>query len=374
MRARACAAPGRRVGVDGRAGGSPLLPDVRTALRLATIGFGCLVLANCSASHRGSGVDSKYGVKASPRVVQPGEPVPKGGGRRQASKPYVVAGKTYVPKADASGYSRTGIASWYGSAFHGRLTSNGEVFDSGSLSAAHPTLPVPSYARVTNLENGRAITVRINDRGPYHGNRLIDVSQKTAQVLGFHRAGTTKVRVDYVGEAGLGGSDDRKLMATYRENGERAPLQRDRQIAARSDLRESEGRRQPPAPTAPPVQVAALEPPPVVAPARPVRHAPEPAPSGRQAPVGAPLVLAPAMPQPRPQAAPVQVASYPPPGVYVPPVRLAPMVAQPRPAPTRVAQAAPIRGPGGQPVLGAWVVGPQPVRAASMGVMTGTGY
>jgi rare lipoprotein A len=91
-----------------------------------------------------------------------------------------------------------------------------------AISAAHPTLPIPSYARVTNLANKRSIIVRINDRGPYHGNRVIDLSHKTADLLGFKGNGVARVRVDYVGRASLDGSDDRKLMATLRQ-GEPAP-------------------------------------------------------------------------------------------------------------------------------------------------------
>jgi rare lipoprotein A len=98
------------------------------------------------------------------------------------------------------------------------LTANGEVFDMGSISAAHPTLPMPSYVRVTNLRNGRSIIARVNDRGPYAANRLIDVSQRTAKLLGFHDHGLTRVRVEYVGRAPLEGSDDRRLAATLRES------------------------------------------------------------------------------------------------------------------------------------------------------------
>jgi rare lipoprotein A len=108
------------------------------------------------------------------------------------------------------------MASWYGDDFHGRLTANGEVFDMGSLTAAHPTLPMPSYARVTNISNGKSLIVRVNDRGPYHGNRLIDVSNKAAELLEFKGNGVAKVRVEYVGRAPLEGSDDRQLMATLR--------------------------------------------------------------------------------------------------------------------------------------------------------------
>ena len=162
-----------------------------------------------------SKLDPKYGVSTSPRVVGAGEPVPKGGGTYRIGKPYTVAGKTYVPEEDVN-YRAEGMASWYGDAFHGRLTANGEVFDMASLTAAHPTLPIPSYARVTNISNGKSLIVRVNDRGPYHGNRLIDVSNRAADLLEFKGHGIAKVRVEYVGRAPLEGSDDRQLVATLR--------------------------------------------------------------------------------------------------------------------------------------------------------------
>jgi rare lipoprotein A len=155
-------------------------------------------------------------------VVDFGEPVPKGGGTYRVGKPYVVAGRTYVPEENIH-YKGEGIASWYGDDFHGRLTANGEVYDMHSISAAHPTLPMPSYVRVTNLANDRSIVVRVNDRGPYAADRVIDLSVKTAQLLGFHDRGLARVRVEYVGRAPLDGSDDRQLVATLRD-GEAAPL------------------------------------------------------------------------------------------------------------------------------------------------------
>jgi rare lipoprotein A len=176
----------------------------------------CLVLANCASSGKfASRVDPKYGVSSSPRVVAMGEPVPKGGGTYRVGKPYMVAGRVYVPEEDPS-YRAEGMASWYGDDFHGRLTANGEVFDMASLTAAHPTLPIPSYARVTNLSNGKSLIVRVNDRGPYHGNRLIDVSNKAAELLEFKGNGVARVRVEYVARAPLEGSDDRQLVATLR--------------------------------------------------------------------------------------------------------------------------------------------------------------
>jgi rare lipoprotein A len=170
-----------------------------------------LALANCGQSK----VDPKYGVEASRRVVEPGEPVPKGGGTYRVGKPYQVAGRTYVPEENTN-YEAEGVASWYGDVFHGRLTANGEVFDMNSVSAAHPTLPIPSYVRVTNLRNNRSIVVRVNDRGPFHENRVIDVSVRAAKLLDFHQYGLTRVRVEFVGRAALEGSDDEKLAATLR--------------------------------------------------------------------------------------------------------------------------------------------------------------
>jgi rare lipoprotein A len=195
--------------------------------RLAAVAVGALALANCSGG-LSSKIDPRYGVAASARVVEPGQPVPKGGGVYRVGKPYVVAGRVYVPQADPD-YSAVGYASWYGDDFHGRYTANGEIFDENAISAAHPTLPLPSYARVTNLSNHKSIIVRINDRGPYAKGRLIDLSVKTAKLLGFYGHGVAKVRVDYVGMAPLAGSDDRKLIATLREG---APAEAPVQVAS----------------------------------------------------------------------------------------------------------------------------------------------
>jgi len=192
------------------------LDSAMKAARSAAVLGACLVLANCASSGKfASRVDPKYGVSSSPRVVADGQPVPKGGGTYRIGKPYMVAGRMYVPEEDAH-YRQEGLASWYGDDFHGRLTANGEVFDMDSLTAAHPTLPMPCYARVTNLSNGKSLIVRVNDRGPYHGNRLIDVSNKAAELLEFKSHGVARVRVEYVGRAPLEGSDDRQLMATLR--------------------------------------------------------------------------------------------------------------------------------------------------------------
>jgi rare lipoprotein A len=161
--------------------------------------------------------EAQVGVPASPRVTEARD-VPKGGGRYQVGKPYKVRGKVYVPE-DNPEYAATGKASWYGANFHGRKTANGELFDQYSFSAAHPTMPLPSYARVTNLDNGSSMIVRVNDRGPFAHNRIIDVSSRAADMLGFKDNGVADVKVEYVGKANLAGSDEKFLMASYRSPG-----------------------------------------------------------------------------------------------------------------------------------------------------------
>jgi rare lipoprotein A len=116
------------------------------------------------------------------------------------------------------------MASWYGEAFHGRRTANGEVYDRNSITAAHPTMPLPAYARVTNLMNNRSIVVRVNDRGPFHGGRMMDVSQTTADALAFRHLGTARIKMEYLGQASLAGSDDNLLLATLRTDGTPAPI------------------------------------------------------------------------------------------------------------------------------------------------------
>ena len=187
----------------------------KTVGRVALIAAAALTLANCKTTGT---ADSKYGVTASPRVYNDGDAIPRGNGRYHVGKPYVIAGVTYVPQEDPN-YRAEGIASWYGDAFHGRLTSNGEVFDMRSITAAHPTLPLPSYVRVTNLANGKSLIVRVNDRGPFHANRVIDLSSRAAEMLDVRRRGTARVRVEYVGRAKIEGSDDQQLAATLRDNG-----------------------------------------------------------------------------------------------------------------------------------------------------------
>ena len=113
-------------------------------------------------------------------------------------------------------YKKVGRASWYGAAFNGRLTANGEVYDMHNLTAAHPTMPLPSYARVTNLENGSSIIVRVNDRGPFAADRVIDLSQQAATMLDYKDDGLADVKVEYVGRAPIEGHDSEFLLASYK--------------------------------------------------------------------------------------------------------------------------------------------------------------
>lgn len=192
----------------------------RTGRLACLVGVGA-ALAACSSTEQLAPKfsEAEYG-KSSPRVVNGSKKVPDGGGRYMVGKPYRVAGKTYVPQDNPEGYTTTGTASWYGANFHGRQTANGEVYDMGDLTAAHPTLPLPSYVRVTNLGNGRSVIVRVNDRGPFSRSRVIDVSSATASMLDFKRAGTAKVQVDYIGPAQMDGKDNKMLVASYRDASE----------------------------------------------------------------------------------------------------------------------------------------------------------
>jgi len=150
--------------------------------QFAAVSGACLLAAACASTDTSE-------VKPAPNA-----------GIYRVGKPYTVAGVQYVPKEEPA-YEATGTASWYGPRFHGRLTADGEVFDRNKLTAAHPTLPMPTTVRVTNLENSREVVVRVNDRGPFVGSRLIDLSERAAEVLGFKEKGTAEVRVTYLGRA-----------------------------------------------------------------------------------------------------------------------------------------------------------------------------
>lgn len=150
--------------------------------------LGALVLAGCAG-------------RQSPRAGTAAAPPPPAAPGVKIGRPYQVAGVWYHPSDDRD-YAETGIASWYGPGFHARNTANGEVYDQDDITAAHRTLPMPSWVEVENLDNGRRLTVRINDRGPFVAGRIIDLSRRSAQLLGVDRAGTARVRVRRVYPAG----------------------------------------------------------------------------------------------------------------------------------------------------------------------------
>lgn len=170
------------------------------SLKGALVIVSCCLLAACSTSPTGGGRSGG------------------GGAHFKVGDPYQVNGQWYYPAADYS-YDETGIASWYGDDFHGLRTANGELYNKNELTAAHKTLPMPSLARVTNLENGRSIVVRVNDRGPFSGSRIIDMSQRAAQLLGFEQQGTARVRVQVL-------ADESKAIAdAMRQYGSATPVQ-----------------------------------------------------------------------------------------------------------------------------------------------------
>src|ERR1700730_7483595 len=184
---------------------------------------------------------------------------------------YQINGKWYRPRVDY-GYDETGLASWYGEAFDGKATANGEIFNLNELSAAHKTLPLPSVVEVSNMRNGRTLRLRVNDRGPYVDSRIIDVSRRAAQLLGFEMAGTTPVRVRIlkdesieVAEAAMRGQAGRVQLAA-------AP--RSSPVMAAAPMIAGPPRREPPPPEPAPVMMAAASPPPQEPAAAPWRRWP----------------------------------------------------------------------------------------------------
>ncbi len=178
-----------------------------------------LALSACSSSSsvphikRAAFTEKEFGVRASPRVTNAKNP-PKGGGRYLVGKPYTVRGDVYQPIENPIGYVASGSASWYGADFHGRRTANGEIFSASAITGASPVLPLPSYVRVTNLENGRSMVVRVNDRGPYLHGRVMDLSYRAADILGYASKGVGNISVQYIGPAPLNGDDTRMLLAS----------------------------------------------------------------------------------------------------------------------------------------------------------------
>jgi rare lipoprotein A len=164
--------------------------------RLFGLGAASLMLANCATDDVASRADRKHSANSS-RIAATGELTVKSENRTREHSVKV----THEHSVQKANYTAVGMASWYGEDFHGRRTANGETFDMNSLSAAHPSLPLPSNVRVTNLGNHRSVVVRVNDRGPFVDGRVIDVSAKTAKALGFYDDGLSKVKVEYVGRA-----------------------------------------------------------------------------------------------------------------------------------------------------------------------------
>ena len=168
----------------------------RLVLGWAAVTLICILLIGCgSQSVRiepgDRGPDHSVDFSAIPDAVPRFEPHSRHGNPDS----YVVFGKRYHVMRHSRGYVERGVASWYGTKFHGRKTSNGETYDMFAMTAAHKTLPIPSYLRVTNLDNGRSVIVRVNDRGPFHDSRIIDLSYVAAAKLGLHRTGTGRVEI-----------------------------------------------------------------------------------------------------------------------------------------------------------------------------------
>jgi rare lipoprotein A len=171
--------------------------------RGATIRYAILLLAGASLAACAT-VHPEYAAREPGHRARP----PASPGYKIGS-PYQVGGVWYVPKAQPD-YDQTGVASWYGDAFHLKPTANGEIFDKEIPSAAHTTLPLPSLVEVTNLDNGRRLVVRVNDRGPFVDNRIIDLSHEAARQLGYERQGLAHVRVRYLGPAPIYGEESRR--------------------------------------------------------------------------------------------------------------------------------------------------------------------
>jgi rare lipoprotein A len=171
-------------------------------VRVAAVLALALLLAACGGVPKrpggyykddGPGESPPRNVESIPDATPKAEPL-----HRSANNPYTVFGRHYVPAKAVGPFKQRGIASWYGRRFHGQATSSGERYDMYKMTAAHPTLPIPSYARVTNLRNGRSVIVRINDRGPFHSGRIIDLSYAAAAKLGYVSAGSTTVEVEAI--------------------------------------------------------------------------------------------------------------------------------------------------------------------------------
>lgn len=190
----------------------PLTTKIKTLI----VGCGLLVLGACvntpSSVQKGqqdSGPERAMDVSHIPDAVPRWEPRTAAGNK----SPYTVLGKTYQVLSSADDYRERGFASWYGQKFHGRLTSNGEVYDMYGMTAAHKSLPIPTFVQVTNVENGKAVIVRVNDRGPFHGDRIIDLTYAAAKKLGFVDQGTAEVEVTAIDPDAWAANNGRTIVA-----------------------------------------------------------------------------------------------------------------------------------------------------------------
>ena len=159
------------------------------------------LLAGCGSSPRPGGYYKDDGPHENPpaNLDRVADAVPKSEPLHKfANRPYTALGKEYVPMTALQPFKQRGVASWYGKRYHGQKTSSGEVYDMYQMTAAHPTLPIPSYARVTNIKNGKSVVVRINDRGPFRATRIIDLSYVAAHKLGYIQAGEATVEVESI--------------------------------------------------------------------------------------------------------------------------------------------------------------------------------
>jgi rare lipoprotein A len=202
-------------------------------LRAALVGLSIAALAGCAIDKGRQGVPGAYKV----------------------GNPYQISGVWYYPKEDPF-YDETGVASWYGSDFHGKSTANGERYDMDTLTAAHRTLPMPTIVRVTNLENGRSLRLRVNDRGPYARGRILDVSRRAATLLGFQQNGTARVRVQFEGRAEVGAAPpqtDSDIVAARPTDVRAAPVAG---VSSNTLAPPPGATAAPPRETAPPVRVA----------------------------------------------------------------------------------------------------------------------
>jgi rare lipoprotein A len=178
-------------------------------------------------------------LEAVPDAVPRVEPL-----HRFANRTYVALGNTYTPRLESRGYREEGLASWYGRRFHGKKTASGELYDMYAMTAAHPTLPIPSYARVTALNNGKSVVVRINDRGPFNGKRIIDLSYAAAYKLGYIAQGSTHVRVESLDPAASDAPGQTRSTAIYLQVGAFSSAENARQLRERltRELRIEDGR------------------------------------------------------------------------------------------------------------------------------------